>query len=171
MSDTYDPDPISPDDPSATPPGTLWTRMKADPQYAPEHLALEAVRRLLAASQRAPAETQWPPVLQNPRAKKDSRYAEPPTSHRPGVGPVLVLAKRAFRLAFQPFINEMLRKQVEFNEAILDSLALVYEQQREETRAQAAWRREVMARLAALEQPPEPGPSNPAAVPSRKRRR
>ncbi|MFI5936620.1 EcsC family protein [Actinoplanes sp. NPDC051494] len=32
------------DDPG--PPGSLWTRMKADPQYAPEHLALEAVRRL-----------------------------------------------------------------------------------------------------------------------------
>nr|WP_239118034.1 EcsC family protein [Actinoplanes ferrugineus] len=28
------------------PPGTLWSRMKADPQFAPEHLALEAVRRL-----------------------------------------------------------------------------------------------------------------------------
>lgn len=28
------------------PPGGLWARMKADPQYAPEHLALEAVRRL-----------------------------------------------------------------------------------------------------------------------------
>ncbi|GAA0809884.1 EcsC family protein [Spirilliplanes yamanashiensis] len=28
------------------PPGRLWDRMKADPQYAPEHLALEAVRRL-----------------------------------------------------------------------------------------------------------------------------
>ncbi|WP_308121132.1 EcsC family protein [Paractinoplanes bogorensis] len=28
------------------PPGSLWQRMKADPQYAPEHLALEAVRRL-----------------------------------------------------------------------------------------------------------------------------
>src|SRR3954452_871060 len=28
------------------PPGSLWARMKADPQYAPEHLALEAVRRL-----------------------------------------------------------------------------------------------------------------------------
>jgi uncharacterized protein (DUF697 family) len=27
-------------------PGSLWARMKADPQYAPEHLALEAVRRL-----------------------------------------------------------------------------------------------------------------------------
>ncbi len=31
---------------TAAPPGTLWSRMKADPQYAPEHLALEAVRRL-----------------------------------------------------------------------------------------------------------------------------
>lgn len=28
------------------PPGTLWDRMRKDPQYAPEHLALEAVRRL-----------------------------------------------------------------------------------------------------------------------------
>ncbi|HSP81195.1 MAG TPA: hypothetical protein VLQ93_21930, partial [Myxococcaceae bacterium] len=83
----------------------------------------EALRRLLAASERAPAETEWPPLLQAPRAKKDSRYAEPPTSHRPVVGPALVLAKRAFRLAFQPFINEVLRRQVEFNEAILDSLA------------------------------------------------
>jgi hypothetical protein len=30
----------------AAPPASLWDRMKADPQYAPEHLALEAVRRL-----------------------------------------------------------------------------------------------------------------------------
>jgi hypothetical protein len=29
-----------------TPPVSLWANMKADPQYAPEHLALEAVRRL-----------------------------------------------------------------------------------------------------------------------------
>lgn len=29
----------------AAPPGSLWDRMRADPQYAPEHLALEAVRR------------------------------------------------------------------------------------------------------------------------------
>src|SRR3954451_11977777 len=29
-----------------SPPGTLWERMRSDPQYAPEHLALEAVRRL-----------------------------------------------------------------------------------------------------------------------------
>ncbi|HET6534421.1 MAG TPA: EcsC family protein [Actinoplanes sp.] len=30
----------------------LWARMKADPQYAPEHLALEAVRRLGPEAQR-----------------------------------------------------------------------------------------------------------------------
>jgi hypothetical protein len=35
------------------PPGTLWARMRADPQYAPEHLALEAVRRL------GPEARQW----------------------------------------------------------------------------------------------------------------
>jgi hypothetical protein len=41
------PDGDAPDqDASAGPPGSLWARMKADPQYAPEHLALEAVRRL-----------------------------------------------------------------------------------------------------------------------------
>jgi hypothetical protein len=42
-------DPAAPDsisDADDAPPGTLWARMKADPQYAPEHLALEAVRRL-----------------------------------------------------------------------------------------------------------------------------
>ncbi|MFI9526860.1 EcsC family protein [Micromonospora rosaria] len=32
--------------PPEGPPATLWDRMRQDPQYAPEHLALEAVRRL-----------------------------------------------------------------------------------------------------------------------------
>ncbi|MER7420058.1 EcsC family protein [Micromonospora peucetia] len=35
------------------PPLRLWDRMRADPQYAPEHLALEAVRRL------GPEAAQW----------------------------------------------------------------------------------------------------------------
>jgi EcsC family protein len=35
------------------PPGALWSRMKADPQYAAEHLALEAVRCL------GPEATRW----------------------------------------------------------------------------------------------------------------
>jgi hypothetical protein len=51
-SPAVDPDPIAGDDPSAGPPGSLWARMKADPQYAPEHLALEAVRRLGPEAQR-----------------------------------------------------------------------------------------------------------------------
>lgn len=118
----------------------------------------ESLRATLERTERAPTAAQWPPLLETPRQKKDSRYAEPATSHRPVVGPVLVLAKRAFRLAFQPFINEVLRKQVEFNEAILDSLALIYEQQRENTRTQAAWRKEISERLARLEAPPRKAP-------------
>lgn len=44
------PAPAAPDDEGL--PGSLWARMKADPQYAPEHLALEAVRRLGPQAQR-----------------------------------------------------------------------------------------------------------------------
>lgn len=40
-------EPTAPEDTAPTaPPAGLWERMRADPQYAPEHLALEAVRRL-----------------------------------------------------------------------------------------------------------------------------
>jgi hypothetical protein len=49
LSEPATPLPPSADDPGAAPagpPGTLWERMRADPQYAPEHLALEAIRRL-----------------------------------------------------------------------------------------------------------------------------
>ncbi|MEH1017464.1 EcsC family protein [Micromonospora sp. CPCC 206060] len=41
---TTTPDPA--DEAVAAPPAGLWDRMRDDPQYAPEHLALEAVRRL-----------------------------------------------------------------------------------------------------------------------------
>jgi hypothetical protein len=128
----------------------------------------DALRATLERTERAPTEAEWPPILETPRQKKDSRYADPPTSHRPVVGPALVLAKRAFRLAFQPFINEVLRKQVEFNEAILDSLALIYEQQRENARTQAAWRKELSERLAKLEQErPQPRKPRTAQPPKR----
>ncbi|MGC1215757.1 MAG: EcsC family protein [Micromonospora sp.] len=45
--------PVAPQDASEAPPATLWERMRDDPQYAPEHLALEAVRRL------GPEAAQW----------------------------------------------------------------------------------------------------------------
>ncbi|MFE9655349.1 EcsC family protein [Micromonospora sp. NPDC006431] len=43
----------TPQDASDALPATLWDRMRDDPQYAPEHLALEAVRRL------GPEAAQW----------------------------------------------------------------------------------------------------------------
>ena len=57
------------------PPAGLWDRMKSDPQYAPEHLALEAVRRL------------------GPEA---ARWAERSRASQPGVPPD-ELARRATR--------------------------------------------------------------------------
>ncbi|WP_341720224.1 EcsC family protein [Micromonospora sp. FIMYZ51] len=49
------------------PPATLWDRMRQDPQYAPEHLALEAVRRL------GPEAAAW---LRQARAERPDATAE-----------------------------------------------------------------------------------------------
>jgi hypothetical protein len=48
-----DPDDLIGAEELAAPPGGLWQQMRSDPQYAPEHLALEAVRRL------GPAARDW----------------------------------------------------------------------------------------------------------------
>ena len=84
--------------------------------------------------------------------KSDSRIADPPSSHRPLLGPALVLTKRTFRLVFQPFINEMLRVQVEFNERILDGLALLHERVERQARLDKKWRTEIERKLAELGQ-------------------
>lgn len=119
----------------------------------PSAEAREELRRTLEASARPTANTPWPALLQEARGKMDSRYAGPVTSHRGGLsGPALVLAKRAFRLVFQPFINEALRKQVEFNESILDALATIHDVQREHARTQATWRQDVERRLTRIEE-------------------
>ncbi|MER7460803.1 EcsC family protein [Micromonospora sp. NPDC126480] len=52
-SPTAAPPPATPSAAPETPPAGLWDRMRDDPQYAPEHLALEAVRRL------GPEAAQW----------------------------------------------------------------------------------------------------------------
>lgn len=119
------------------------------PTPAPE--AVQALREKLDTVEAPPPGREWPAILQAARLKRDTRYADAPSSHRPVVGPVLVLAKRAFRLAFQPFINEALRRQVEFNEAILDALALIHEHQRVQAHTQAKWRQDVEERLARLD--------------------
>jgi hypothetical protein len=142
---------VRPEDLLTTPPLAEQLAEAVERLPAPEPEQFEALRRLLEDSERSTVAAEWPALLRGPYVKRDTRYAPPPTSHRPLVGPALVLAKRAFRLAFQPFINEILRRQVEFNEALLDSLARLYEQQREEVRLYTAWRREMAARLERLE--------------------
>ncbi|WP_254624110.1 hypothetical protein [Myxococcus sp. CA033] len=118
----------------------------------PSAEARASLRQTLEASARPATPTPWPALLQEARGKMDSRYAGPVTSHRGGLsGPALVLAKKAFRLVFQPFINEALRKQVEFNESILDALATIHDVQREHARTHATWRQDVERRLARIE--------------------
>ncbi|WP_338865414.1 hypothetical protein [Myxococcus stipitatus] len=113
----------------------------------------ESLRRALESSAQQATPAPWPTLLLEARGKMDSRYAGPVTSHRGGIsGPALVLAKRAFRLLFQPFINEALRKQVEFNESILDALATIHDVQREHARTHATWRQDVERRLARMEE-------------------
>jgi hypothetical protein len=51
--DALEPDDLIGPDELTAPSGGLWQQMKADPEYAPEHLALEAVRRL------GPAAARW----------------------------------------------------------------------------------------------------------------
>lgn len=72
-------DDASAEDATATPPSGLWDRMRADPQYAPEHLALEAVRRL------------------GPEAR---RWAERIRAEHPGIDPESVA-----RLAIRRFVG------------------------------------------------------------------
>lgn len=76
----------------------------------------------------APAE-----ALERLRALADARTGLPITSHRTIAGPAVVAAKELFRHSFQPFINEALRKQSEFNSALI------------------RWADEVNARIGALE--------------------
>lgn len=71
--------PSPPSDVPDGPPAGLWERMRKDPQYAPEHLALEAVRRL------GPEALQW---------------AERTRTARPGIGP-----DELAELAVRRFVN------------------------------------------------------------------
>jgi len=109
------------------------------------------LRADLAAAAALPAQERWPSFLQRPKDYVDTREGGRPTSHRPVLGPVLVALKTGFRKSFQPFINEVLRTQVRFNEAILDAVAHVHDEIAQHAENQALFRRQVERRLAALE--------------------
>ena len=121
---------------------------------AADPAVLEVLRRDLLASEgpaAAGAGPSLPPWLEALREQLDVRHAGAVHSHRPVLDPALVAVKSAFRLGFQPLINEVLRAQVLFNESVLNALVHLYEQQRETARAQDAWRAAFERRLAALE--------------------
>jgi hypothetical protein len=55
----------------------------------------------------------------------DTAQGFPPQSHRT-LGGAVVAAKRGFRLAFQPLINEALSRQKLFNRRLLDILSVLH---------------------------------------------
>jgi hypothetical protein len=58
----------------------------------------------------------------------DASRGFPPQSHR-SFGSAVVAAKRGFRLAFQPLINDALSRQTTFNNRLLDALAALHAEQ------------------------------------------
>jgi|SRR5215472_666775 len=83
----------------------------------------------------------------------DPRVGLPITSHRkPPVGRILVVAKKSFRLLFQVFINETLRKQFLFNETLLKLLHVIYHDISSVEGATLAMRAGLQERLRKLEE-------------------
>lgn len=83
---------------------------------------------------------------------QDARTALPITSHRAGYGQLIVSAKRVFRGAFQPFINEVLRKQTGFNEVLVRGLDLLSRDIRSLERAMVSTRHGLDGRVRRLEE-------------------
>ncbi len=67
-------------------------------------------------------------LLRSLAANADTTKGFPPQSHR-SFGSALVAAKKGFRFAFQPLINEALSRQKIFNHRLLDALAALRAEQ------------------------------------------
>ena len=66
-------------------------------------------------------------LLRKLEALADAKMGLPITSHRKGpVAPLLVGLKKGFRLLFQVFINELMRKQSQFNDAAVNLFYVTY---------------------------------------------
>jgi hypothetical protein len=122
------------------------------PTTAPQDVIAQIRRELSEATHSAFAESEG---LYEARAFCDSRTAPRPTSHRALIGSFVVLGKRWFRTLGQPFINEVLRQQVRFNEALLEAVTRGFTSLRkdveEERLRQVQFRRAVELRLRELE--------------------
>ncbi len=60
------------------------------------------------------------------RALQDARLGLPIASHRARLGRLIVASKTVFRKSFQPYINELLGTQVQFNETAVKVAEAVY---------------------------------------------
>lgn len=108
------------------------------------------LRQQLESFKNAPV-ADWPAYLRAAAQKVDARQATVATSHRPVIGWAVVLAKRAIGLVLQPLINEVLRKQVEFNEAILAAVVQIDDSLQQHLRNQSLWHEQIEERLEQLE--------------------
>jgi uncharacterized protein (DUF697 family) len=98
-----------PADDAAGPPAGLWDRMRADPQYAPEHLAVEAVRHL------------------GPQA---ARWAERTRAERPGIPPHALADLAAGRFLNQARLSGAVSGAAGLPGAIVDVGVLAWTQAR-----------------------------------------
>jgi hypothetical protein len=95
-----------------------------------EHRAGAAIDVPLAAASDETSRTTGPidpfaALLRSLSEDADTAQGFPPQSHR-ALGGAVVAAKRGFRLAFQPLINEALSRQKLFNRRLLDILSLLH---------------------------------------------
>jgi hypothetical protein len=96
-------------------------------------------------------------LLRSLAENADTTQGFPPQSHR-SFGSALVAAKKGFRLAFQPLINEALSRQKIFNHRLLDALAALRAEQQS-----------LDARLAAIERGKAPRKGAPRRAAARVR--
>jgi len=73
----------------------------------------------------APTSDPFALLLRSLSEDADTSQGFPAQSHRK-LGGAVVAAKRGFRLAFQPFINEALSRQKIFNRRLLDILSILH---------------------------------------------
>jgi len=87
-------------------------------------LPLSSVEDAEAQPAATPAEP-FALLLRSLSEDADTSQGFPPQSHRK-LGGAVVAAKRGFRLAFQPLINEALSRQKLFNRRLLDILSVLH---------------------------------------------
>jgi len=91
--------------------------------------------------------------LRELEALADVRLGLTITSHRkPPIGPMLVIAKKGFRKLLQGFINEVMRKQMHFNQALIELCYVTFRDIRSLERATLAMRAGLEERIRRLEE-------------------